>query len=39
MQLERLAEQQVASPMFGGFGIESDHITVGGFIDELRSAP
>ena len=28
----------VAAPMFGSFGIESDHMTVGGFIDELRSA-
>ena len=28
----------VAAPMFGSFGIESDRITVGGFIDELRSA-
>ena len=25
-------------PDVGSFGIESDHMTVGGFIDELRSA-
>jgi len=24
----------VVAPMFGSFGIESDRITVGGFIDE-----